>query len=113
MWIAAVKHFIGDVTGIPHPLLHLTIGLFIFWVVCYATKNIWLSVGTLLALELINEANDILPMYLANRHHQPYYTGWAENIDDLIWTMAAPVFIALAVTAARSRKRRLRSRLNV
>ncbi|MDF2117230.1 hypothetical protein PY365_16730 [Roseiarcaceae bacterium H3SJ34-1] len=103
--IYQAKDFVERITGLPQPVLHLMVGLFLFGSFYLATKRIWLSLVVVFAIELVNEINDSLPIYLDNIHHMPRYEGWADNIDDFLWTMAAPTAIALVVSLWRYRQR--------
>jgi len=103
--IYQAKDFVERITGLPQPVLHLIVGLFLFGCFYLATKRIWLSLAVVFVIELVNEINDSLPIYLDNRHHMPVYEGWADNIDDFVWTMAAPTAIAVVVAILRYRRR--------
>jgi hypothetical protein len=103
--IYQAKDFVERITGLSQPVLHLIVGLFLFGSFYLATKRIWLSLAAVFAIEFVNEINDSLPIYLDNRHHMPLYEGWADNIDDFLWTMTVPTVIAIFVSLWRYRQR--------
>lgn len=103
--IYQAKDFVERTTGLSQPLLHLIVGLFLFGCFYLVTRRIWLSLAVVFLIELVNEINDSLPIYLDNKHHMPVYKGWTDNIDDFLWTMTVPTAIALFVCVRRYRRR--------
>jgi hypothetical protein len=104
-FIYEAKDFVERITGLPQPALHLIVGLFLFGCFYLWTKRIWFSWIVVFAIEVINELNDSIPIWLHNRHHKPVYEGWVDNISDVIWTMTVPTVIAVLVSLWQYRQR--------
>ena len=106
MWLLSAKAFIETVSALPQPALHLFIGSFIFWIVFIAT----LSLFVLFRIEIINEANDILILYIDDLH----YSDWRDSMEDFAWTMATPLMIAFFIAIRKnSRKKKFVGRVRV